>query len=168
MANAIYCRNGHFIGFVPETNPRYRHVGVFHEWQERQAQEKMARLAFCSQCGADNINGCLYCETTIEDDEEYRSARPSYCCTCGKPFPWIETALKTAEKYTDDLQELDAEDRADLKATFIDLTRNTSRTDIAANRFMGHVRKLSSTAGEVLKGIIIEIASEAAKRIIYR
>ena len=66
---------GIFNGFVPELNPSSRYVGVFHDWEEKKAREKLARLAFCTQCGADNINGCLHCKTTIEDDKEYRSER---------------------------------------------------------------------------------------------
>lgn len=164
MANAIYCRNGHFNGFVPELNISYRYVGVFHDWQERQARDKLTRLAFCPQCGADNINGCLHCETTIEDDEEYRSERPSYCCACGKPFPWTETALTTLREYTDELEELSIEEKAAFKATFPDLTVDTSRTGLAASRFMKFVQKIRPAAGEALKKIIMDIATEAAKK----
>lgn len=164
MANAIYCRNGHFNGFVPELNPSSRYVGVYHDWEEKKAREKLARLAFCPQCGVDNINGCLHCETTIEDDEEYRSERPSYCCACGKPFPWTETALATAREYTDEIEGLSTEEKSAFKATFSDLTVDTARTGLAASRFMKYIRKIGPKAGDVLMQIITGVATEAAKK----
>ncbi len=164
MANAIYCRNGHFNGLAPVRDPRYLYAGAFHDLQERQVRERLARLKFCPQCGAANISGCLHCETKIEDDEEYRHQRPSYCCACGKAFPWTEIALTSAREYTDELETLSTEDKAALKATFDDMTVDTARTGLAASRFMKFIRKAGPPAGEVLKKIIMDVATEAAKK----
>ncbi|WP_263373105.1 DUF2321 domain-containing protein [Granulicella aggregans] len=164
IPNAIYCRNGHFNGFAPEQNTSLRYKGVFHEWQERELREKLVRLAFCPRCGVDNINGCLHCETIIDDDIEHRSERPSYCCACGKPFPWTEAALATAREYTDELEQLNAEDNAALKATFPDLTVETARTGLAASRFKKLIAKVAPAAGDVLRKILVDVATEAAKR----
>src|ERR1035437_453994 len=116
MANALYCRNGHFNGYAPDPNPSYGYDRSLYYWQVEQVQEELKRLAFCPTCGVDNINGCLHCEITIESDPELHPDRPAYCGACGKPFPWTETALATAREYTDELEELSAEDRTTLKA----------------------------------------------------
>ena len=163
MANAVYCRNGHSNGFVPERTQRYQYVGVMHDWEERQNREGLARLAFCPRCGEHNINCCLHCKTTIEDVDG-TSERPLFCCACGKPFPWTEVTLASAREYTDDLDGLSAEDKTDLKATFDDLAKDTPRTDLAVSRFMKFIRKIGPGAGGVLKEIITNVATEAAKR----
>jgi hypothetical protein len=164
MANVLYCRNGHFNGFVPEPDPRYRYLGAFHDWQERKLREELARLAFCPKCGVDNINVCLHCEITIEGNEECSSERPSYCCACGKPFPWTEIALTCAREYTDELEELTAEEKEALKATFDDLTVETARTGLAVSRFQKLLRKISPGVGDTLKKIITDVAVEAVRK----
>ncbi|MGA9461529.1 MAG: hypothetical protein WBV28_01985 [Terracidiphilus sp.] len=55
MPDAIYCRNGHFIGFFPNPNHDFDHVRVIYAWQEAQANAELARMAFCSECGAKNV-----------------------------------------------------------------------------------------------------------------
>ena len=54
-------------------------------------EEQLARMKFCTACGAETIDACSHCKTTIERDPIDRS-RPSYCGGCGKPFPWTEAA----------------------------------------------------------------------------
>jgi hypothetical protein len=164
MANAIYCRNGHFNGLVPERDLSLIHAGAYHDWQEKQIREKLARLAFCPQCGAENLRGCLHCGTKTICPAEYASERPSYCCACGTPFSWTEIALATAREYTDELEQLSAEDKAALKATFADLTTDTPRTGLAASRFVKIISKISAPLGEMLKKIIVDVVTEAVKK----
>ena len=166
VAKAIYCRNGHSNGYAPEFNERYRHVGVYHEWQERQVREGLARLAFCPTCGVANINGCPHCKTTIESDPEYPSKRPSYCSACGKPFPWTETALTIAREYIDELEELSTEDKTILKGTFDDLIIYTPRTEVAVTRFKRILKKAGSGAREVLTKIFVDLASETIAKLL--
>jgi hypothetical protein len=166
MTNAIYCRNGHFNGYAPEFNERYRNVGVFQEWQERQVREGLARLAFCPKCGMANINGCPHCKTTIESDPESPSERPSYCVSCGKPFPWIETALTIAQEFTDELEELSTEDKTTLKGTFNDLIVYNPGTEVAVTRFKRILKKSGSGAREVLTKIFIDLGSEVIVKLL--
>jgi hypothetical protein len=166
MVSTIYCRNGHFNGNAPEFNERYRNVGVFHEWQERQVREGLARLAFCPKCGAANINGCPHCKTTIESGPECTSERPSYCGACSKPFPWTETALTIAREYTDELEELSTEDKKVLKGTFDDLIVYTPRTEVAVTRFKRVLKKAGSGAGEVLTKVFVDLASETIVKLL--
>jgi hypothetical protein len=91
---------------------------------------------------------------------------PRYCGECGKPFPWTETALQAAKEYADDLDQLTLGERATLKATFDDLTVDTARTPLAANRFKKFLAKVGPVAGGVLQKVVETIATEAAKRSI--
>jgi hypothetical protein len=51
-----------------------------------------------------------------------------------------------------------------LKATFDDLTSDTARTPLAANRFKKFVSKIGPVAGDVLTKIIVDFATEAVKK----
>jgi len=89
---------------------------------------------------------------------------PKYCEECGTPFPWTEMALSAAKEYTDDLDQLSAEEKLALKKTFDDLTSDTPRTPMAANRFKKLVAKIGPVAGSVLVKIVEAVATEAAKK----
>lgn len=159
MPDAIYCQNGHFVGYVPNPNGDYS----IHQWQKPAIDAQLDRMAFCTKCGAQSIDGCLSCETAIERWPE-RPIRPSYCGGCGKPFPWTERTLQAAKEYTDDL-ELNNEDKLALERTFDDLTVDTPRTELAAHQFIKYLRKIAPAAGDALKSIIANVATEAAKKM---
>ncbi len=164
MAEAIFCRNGHFNGYVPDPNPSYGGEKVLHGWQIPQVEKELARLAFCPTCGFENVFDCPHCESAIESDEEQAPERPAYCSSCGKPFPWTETALTAAKEYTDQLEELSTQDKAALKETFNDLAADTPRTELAATHFKKFILKMGPTAGDVLKNIAVNFVTEAAKK----
>ena len=50
-----------------------------------------------------------------------------------------------------------------MKATFDDLTINTARTPLAANRFKKFLAKAGPVAGGVLQKVVETIATEAAR-----
>lgn len=89
--------------------------------------------------------------------------KPAYCGGCGKPYPWTEAALATAKEFADEL-DLEPDDKEKLKATFDDLTVDTPRTGLAAHRFKAFVRKIGPAAGDVLTKIMVNVATEAAKK----
>jgi hypothetical protein len=165
MAEAIYCRNGHFNGYMPDPNPSYDGEKVLHGWQVPLVEKELARRTFCSTCGLANVFECQHCEAAIESNEEYAPERPAYCGSCGKPFPWTETALTAAMEYTDELEELNSKDKAVLKATINDLTADTPATELAATRFKRILRKIGKPAGDVLTTIVANVLSEGAKKL---
>jgi hypothetical protein len=73
--------------------------------------------------------------------------------------------LKAAKEYADDL-ELSAEDKLALKATLVDLTVDTPRTELAAHRFKKFVSKAGPVAGEMLKKIVSDVVTEGAKKLL--
>jgi hypothetical protein len=162
MGNAIYCRNGHFIDVLYETMRArsWDEVQMFSVKAEEQI-ENVKKYQFCTQCGAPAIRGCPQCQAPIEFD--LPGFKPAYCGGCGNPYPWTESALMAAKEYADEL-DLDPEDKAKLKATFDELTVDTPRTELAVHRFKNFVRKIGPTAGDVLTKIIVNVATEAAKK----
>src|ERR1700736_2908200 len=145
---AQICRNGHIIVTSLRVSPQLRH-------------------SFCEKCGAATINECQICGRPIAG-EGYAPFSgggpyqpPKFCEECGAPFPWTETALSAAKEYTDDLDQLSAEEKTALKGTFDDLTSDTPRTPVAANRFKKLIAKIEPVAGSVLQKIIETVATEA-------
>ena len=72
--------------------------------------------------------------------------------------------MYAAKEYTNHLGNLSAEEKDVLKGTFNDLTSDTPRTPMAANRFKTFVAKVGPAAGSVLQKLIETIATEAAKK----
>jgi hypothetical protein len=93
-------------------------------------------------------------------------SKPGYCGGCGKPFPWTETALSAAKAYTDELDQLSPEEKTTLKETFDDLTIDTARTPLAANRFKKFMSKIGPSAAGAVGKIVEAVATEAAKKML--
>jgi hypothetical protein len=160
MEAAVYCRNGHYVGLLNE-------VIRGRSWHETKIllenpREPKQLPRFCTKCGAENTSTCQHCQTSIA--KQYPGVIPAYCGGCGKPFPWTETALSAANEYTDELDELNTEEKLALKGTFDDLTSDTPRTALAAKRFSIFMGKIGPVAGSALKQIIVSVATEAAKK----
>jgi hypothetical protein len=162
MEAAVYCLKGHFVCTLNEVirGRNWHDTKIFLE----NPPEPEQLPPFCSKCGAMNISACQHCQKAIEKQD--RRVTPAYCVGCGKPFPWTETALAAAKEYTDELEALNAEEKLALKGTFDDLTSDTARTSVAANRFNNLIKKIGPVAGGVLKQIVVSVATEAAKKSI--
>ena len=91
---------------------------------------------------------------------------PTFCPDCGKPYPWTEAKLKAAQEFSDMLEELNSEERALLKKSLNDIVLDTPQTTVAANRFKMLAAKVSKVAAEQLRELVVDIASETAKKII--
>jgi hypothetical protein len=147
---AQICKRGHIIVASLKTSPQLR-------------------KSFCEKCGAVAINECQTCDWPIagEGDAQFGGGPfrlPKFCEGCGDPFPWTKTALLAAKEYTEDLNELSAEEKTVLKATFDDLMSDTARTPLAANRFKTFVSKIGAVEGDVLKSILESVITQAAKK----
>jgi hypothetical protein len=125
-------------------------------------------MAFCSECGAAVVKSCEHCKGSMERDPIYDKRPPLYCSSCGKAFPWTEAALKAAKEYADELDELNGKQKAELKATFDDLSVDTPRTELATHRFKKFLQKVGPATGAALMKIVVNIATEAAKKELLR
>ncbi len=126
---------------------------------------------FCYKCGVPTITTCQYCNATIEGAHHSRTttyfyARKSFCPDCGKPYPWTEAKLKAAKELADLLEDLSQEEREILKKSFDDIILDIPQTTVAATQFKRLVAKVGKIAAEQLRELVVDIASETAKKII--
>jgi len=126
---------------------------------------------FCDRCGAPTITKCQYCRATIKGAYCTRSTtssftRPSFCPNCGKPYPWTEAKLKSAHELADSLEDLSSEEREIVKKSFDDIVQDTPQTAVAAKKIKRLLAKVSKIAAEQIRKLVVEIASETAKKII--
>ena len=155
---AQICMNGHPINCMSVSSPEHN-------------------KKFCDRCGAKTITNCENCSTPIKGFYHNPWAiRPgnlswftprSFCDNCGKPYPWTEAKLKAAQELSDELDNLSPEEREILKKSLDDIIRDTPQTTVAANRFKKLVAKAGKVAADGFRDILVDVLSEAAKKIIW-
>jgi len=153
---AQICTNGHMINSQSVYRPEHNRE-------------------FCDKCGAPTITKCQKCNSSIKgyyhvpifiQPNYTKLPLPSFCPDCGKPYPWTEAKLKAAKELSDMLEELSLEERDLLKKSIDDIVLDTPQTPVAVNRFKMLVAKVGRVAAEQLRELVVDIASETAKKII--
>ncbi len=128
---------------------------------------------FCETCGEKTITACTGCRHEIQGayqgafQSEDNFAAPNFCRSCGKPYPWIERKLQAAKELIEPEQTLTANERTAFEADINDITRDVPRTQAAAIRIKGFLVKVPGAVGSALRDIVVDIASEAAKKTIF-
>jgi len=126
---------------------------------------------FCPTCGAETIRSCPSCQAKIRGDyyvpgflptAEYTP--PNHCFSCGAAFPWKTAKLKAAREQVADIEELDTAEKEQLQGAIDDLATGGARTELAASRFKRLMKKAGQTVGGGLYKIVVDVASEAAKK----
>jgi hypothetical protein len=95
-----------------------------------------------------------------------RYSPPSFCFECGKPFPWTIEKVSAAKDLADELEDVSQEDRTKLKTAIDDVAAGGPRAEAGAARIKRIVGKAGTTVGQALWKISIELASEAAKKVL--
>lgn len=131
---------------------------------------------YCSQCGASTITTCPKCNKEIRgsyyapnwvQDYDGIYKKPSFCHNCGTAYPWMDLKLKAARDLSDEFENLTPDERDLLKKSLDDIVRDTPQTTVSALRFKKIATKAGSIAASALKDILVDIASEAAKKVIW-
>ena len=127
---------------------------------------------FCQTCGAKTLTTFEYCSADIRghlrgvlsiwDDGDV----PSFCSECGKPYPWTSKRLAAAKILVEETENLDEQDKLLMKASLDDISTNSPMTEVAVVRIKKFLRKIPGAAGEALKRAAIDVASDAAKKIL--
>ncbi len=163
------------------------HVGNWMSISKPETNRK-----FCYKCGAPTITNCQYCNAIIRGyyhegrfiqerlDRQILEALnpppktildhttlPSFCPECGKPYPWTEAKLKAAQELSDRLDNLTPKERDTLKKSLDDIVRDTPQTTVAATRFKKIVAKAGKVAADGFRDILVDVLSEAAKKVIW-
>ena len=152
---AQICTNGHVITSSLVTSPE---IGQ----------------KFCKKCGAPTIINCQVCNVSIRGFHHLKGViyfpdyeLPSFCHECGKPYPWTEVKVKAARDLSDEMNDLSNEEREILKKSLDDIIRDTPETTVAATRFKKIISKVGKPAAGAIRDILVDIASEAAKKVIW-
>lgn len=147
---AQICLNGHVITARAKTQPQLT----------RQ---------FCDRCGAPTLTTCQNCDANIPGG--YLRERigvpfsaPAFCSNCGVPYPWTEKGLGAARELVSELEGLTEDEKALLGKDLNDIVADTPRTTVAATRWKKALSKASKELAPALREILIEIASETAKK----
>jgi hypothetical protein len=91
---------------------------------------------------------------------------PSFCFECGKPFLWTTEKISAAKELADELEDVSPDDRANLKTAIDDVAGGGPRAEVGAARIKRMVGKAGTAVGQALWKISVEVASEAARKIL--
>lgn len=130
----------------------------------------------CPQCGEPTITDCPECHQRIPGEIHYSNVigahsfkMPAYCQECGKPYPWTVTKLKAAKELIEleqTWEEMSKAEQESIEKSLTEITRNTPQATVGATRLNKLFMKLGSGAGDALKQIIVDVASETAKKVL--
>lgn len=147
------CMNGHMITSSIEFNPELKQN-------------------YCSKCGAKTITICPHCNAPLRgelyDDEipivGYKPSVDSYCTSCGKPYPWTESALQNTALLIQEEEELTEQLKSSLVSSLPDIITETPATNLAVVR----VKKCLASAGkftaDAVRQFVIDFGCELAKK----
>jgi len=150
----LVCESGHQITALLKTRP-HRNV------------------AFCTRCGAPTLNQCPKCGIDIKGCEHIPGGRlsrvpvPRYCHGCGSPYPWQAAVLENIQGLAAE-GGLSNEDQAELATALNDVARDTPNTESASLKVKCLLGKLGKPAGDLALKVISDVASETAKKILFR
>lgn len=128
---------------------------------------------FCPDCGAATIMNCLHCNTPIKGlyvgDSfglpEYN--KPSFCDNCGLTYPWTQSSKDAASQLIDFAEQLNQQEKDDLKLSIDDLIKDTPKTALAQVKFKKYALKAGGEIAKGLKDILIDLVSETVKKSIW-
>lgn len=153
---AQVCLNGHLITQYSKTSPQHMEE-------------------FCAKCGQRTITTCPACnepirgfyhvEGVISFGSDY--SLPSYCYKCGKAYPWTSSRLEAAAELVREAELLDQDEQTQLIESLDDIVADSPRTQLAATRAKRLLSKAGLTVANVFRDMIVDIASEAAKKILF-
>jgi hypothetical protein len=152
---AQICLNGHMINPSIKTDPMH-------------CQD------YCSRCGSITITECQYCKTPIRGRIHYPNVVdfgdveiPAFCISCGNPYTWTKTKLEAAEELANEIDNLSPDEKQLLSESLAELIKDGPKTQVAAVRFKKLTAHATREITNGLRQILIEIASETAKKAIW-
>jgi hypothetical protein len=129
---------------------------------------------YCERCGKPTITECPKCKTPIRGHPYFDNGvnlamyidAPRFCIACGCAFPWFETKLQAAKEIASMHEDLNDKDRELLKSSFDDLIQDDAKSEAAAFRIRPVLNKIKRGAKDPLYKLVVDIGSEAIKKIL--
>lgn len=130
---------------------------------------------YCTICGSKNIQTCSNCNAPIKgcfigDAEAFEfgeslDSAPSFCYKCGNPYPWTEEKVK-ALKEALELSSITDSEKEEFGKNLNDIIADTPRSNVAALKIKMIGSKVGKEVWSVVRDILVDIASETAKKTI--
>lgn len=129
---------------------------------------------YCSNCGAKTISSCPSCNTPIRGKynadnvvilQDYKA--PSYCFSCGKPFPWTQSRIDAIAELIEFDNQLSKDEKLYISNNVNELTIDTPKTKVVATKVKFYLSEAATATADAIKDILVEIISESAKKIIF-
>jgi len=125
----------------------------------------------CEHCGASTSSACPECNAQIRGDFEgnvnFNYKAPSFCHSCGKPYPWTLARLEAAKELIALQSELSASEKDAMNNSIDEIVKDSPRTIVEASKFKIAISKVGVAVGQGLRDILVDVASETAKKIIW-
>ncbi len=129
---------------------------------------------FCPKCGEASVSKCTKCASPVQGNLDVPGALippikkgPSFCHECGHPFPWTDRRLQAAIELAGEVENLDKKERELLTKSLDDIIRDTANTPTAAARFKRLMGKVSKESAIAFRDLLVDIASETARKAIW-
>lgn len=152
---AQVCLNGHIITANYNNNPSIRQD-------------------YCGQCGEKTVISCQNCGANIHGDYIidgfWDASDPKvddYCYKCGQPYPWTQEKLDATQELLELEGTLTSEELSYLADNMNSILVNTPKTKVVATKLKIAISKTSDVVSSALRDILVDIASEAAKKILF-
>ncbi len=130
--------------------------------------------AFCDRCGEKAIGACEHCRASIRgkflaprvvDLTPYEP--PGYCYNCGSAFPWTLRRLAAAATLARESGDLSEAEASEFEKGLSEVVRDTPEGQVAASRLKRLLAKLGKGTAGMVRDLVVEVASEAAKKVLF-
>lgn len=127
---------------------------------------------FCQQCGEKTTTACPVCNNPIRGGYHgvfslAEFIAPAYCHKCGNTFPWTQRKIQAAIELAVEVGGLEGDDATQFDASIREIIRDTPQTQVAAHRVKKLLGKFAKSTGKAIRDVVVDIASETAKKIIW-
>ena len=141
-----------------------------HVTNDRVLENPDGNRDYCERCGEKNLTECPKCNQQIRGT--YRNVfmsldrfpLPAHCGGCGNPYPWTERKIAAAIELA--ALELSEEDAEEFNNSVNEIARDTPQAQVGATRIKGLLHKAAPAAAQVIRNLVVDVASETAKKII--
>jgi hypothetical protein len=129
---------------------------------------------FCDECGAATITACPSCSANIKGD--YHSEvvsfaeflTPKFCDNCGSQYPWTKTQLQVARELIELADELNQDQKDDLKINLEELVKESPKVPVAQIKVKKLLSKVDKDISKGIHEALAEIISETIQENIWK
>lgn len=92
---------------------------------------------------------------------------PMFCPECGKAYPWTESKLLALKETVELAEGLTLDEKAEMNKSLETIVTNGPGLQPAAIKYRNLAKKAGVAVADATKQIIVEIASEAVKKVVF-